>query len=145
MVSITLPPQGAHHYLGERVFHVVDKIVVPFGVPLEERPPVMSMVDLALKWRAKTDARLERRRVRREAAVYGTATLDQPGGKMMKRTKRMRGKTNRELKEEGGMKELLEKERKKKSKWKEFRQLKQADAISTSEKKKILKQLQNNK
>ena len=106
---------------------------------------MMSMVDLALKWRAKTDARLERRRVRREAAVYGTATLDQPGGKMMKRTKRMRGKTNRELKEEGGMKELLEKERKKKSKWKEFRQLKQADAISTSEKKKILKQLQNNK
>ena len=45
---------------------MVDKIVVPFGVPLDKRPPVMSMVDLAIKWAAKIEARLERRMRRRK-------------------------------------------------------------------------------
>ena len=59
---------------------------MPFGVPLEERPPVMSMVDLAMKWAAKIEARLERRRKRRvenrKAAKQGEIeTIESENGK----------------------------------------------------------------
>ena len=105
----------------------------------------MSMVDLALKWKAKTEGRLERRRLRREAAERGEVVPTEPMVKVMKRSGKMRGKTNRELKEEGGIKELLEKEeiaREKKSKWKEFRQLKKVEDVKSPKMQKMLKGLQ---
>ncbi|KAL1963996.1 hypothetical protein VTN77DRAFT_7542 [Rasamsonia byssochlamydoides] len=43
------------------VRHVVERIISPFGVPIEERPPVMTREEREAEWAAKRAAKLQRR------------------------------------------------------------------------------------
>jgi ribosomal protein S17 len=54
-----------------RIRHVVSEIITPFGPRIDERPPIPSAEERAERHRAKRAAKLERRRLRREAGVTG--------------------------------------------------------------------------
>ncbi|THX02736.1 nucleic acid-binding protein [Aureobasidium pullulans] len=52
----------------KHVHHVVSEILVPFGTPITQRPPVPSEVESQAEYNAKRSDKLERRTLRRSAA-----------------------------------------------------------------------------
>ncbi|KAK5625540.1 hypothetical protein RRF57_001256 [Xylaria bambusicola] len=58
----------------QHVRHVVKHIIAPYGVGIDERPPIPSMEERAAERMAKRDAKDKRRMLRRSADDVGVAT-----------------------------------------------------------------------
>lgn len=50
--------------ISRHINHVVTEIVAPWGPKIEERPPVMSLEEMEARWRARKEAKTERKRLR---------------------------------------------------------------------------------
>lgn len=54
--------------VSSQVFHVVGSIIAPFGRPISERPPIPTPDERLANYKEKRFAKLERRKLRQEAA-----------------------------------------------------------------------------
>ena len=52
----------------KHVHHVVQEILVPFGTPIDQRPPVLTRAESQAQYEAKRGEKLQRRSLRRAAA-----------------------------------------------------------------------------
>ncbi|KAL9026107.1 MAG: hypothetical protein Q9196_005173 [Gyalolechia fulgens] len=64
----------------KHVRHVVTEIVAPWGPPVEERPPVRTLEEMAEERRVKREAKMERRELRRTRGELddGQASGEEP-------------------------------------------------------------------
>lgn len=60
--------------------HVVSRIIAPFGVPIEERPPVPTAEERIAERERKRAEKDERRRVRKEKRASAASTNGEEGG-----------------------------------------------------------------
>ncbi|KAK4691951.1 hypothetical protein P7C71_g5157, partial [Lecanoromycetidae sp. Uapishka_2] len=65
----------AEKRVSRHIKHVVSEIVAPWGPGIDERPPVMTAEERFAKWKAGKDRKMERRRLREEAASEGNQAM----------------------------------------------------------------------
>jgi small subunit ribosomal protein S17 len=99
---VTIQPT---HQIAKEVRHIVTGIVSPFGPPIEDRPPVMSMAEYEKrrdsKRQAKIGRRLERRKTKEEEEVKERERMEE--------RERERERKRRAKKVERGKREEAEK------------------------------------
>ena len=64
------------HRAAKHVHHIVSEILVPFGPPITDRPPVPSEAERKAEYEAKRSVKVGRRRLRRAAAQGSTKAIE---------------------------------------------------------------------
>ena len=64
IINLVSMPPGEPRRLSKHVYHVLHSIEVPFGEPLEDRPPVLTVEQLQARWAQRSNDRLARRKER---------------------------------------------------------------------------------
>lgn len=65
------------YHAAKHVHHIVQDILVPFGTPITDRPPVPSEADRKAEYEAKRTDKLQRRSLRRAAAQGSERAIEQ--------------------------------------------------------------------